>query len=639
MDNNRWCVPESLGKNLSILTAGTMTLVCILWAFDLPIYFGLAFFKEQFLAIVLGLGIATVFLTRRWNGDFGGPLPWIDLFLAVLGMGTLLYAGVDYENLLNQVAFRPPELVAIGTIVVVLVMEGLRRSTGWVLFGLIGVFLVYAPFGHLVPGDFVGRKVHLAQLVQYIGFDPSAVFGTPLAVASSIVVMFILMGKLLFKAGGGDFFTDLAQGTTGRTRGGSAKIAIVASALFGSISGSAVSNVASTGVITIPLMRKAGYRAVDAGAIESVASTGGQLMPPIMGAAAFLMAEFLEIPYSAVMVAAFFPAILYYFAIFLQVDLIAAKREIRILDEDLPAARRVLVDGWHFLLPILVLLYALFWLHVEAEVGALWASAVIVVAGMIRPYKGRRMSPRDVVATLWETGRSTVELILIVAAAGFVIGILNITGLGFALTLFLVNTAGSQLWVLLLIAAAICILLGMGMPTSGVYVLLATLVAPAIIEAGVEPLAAHMFILYFGMMSMITPPIALAAFAAAAITGESALKTGFSAMRFGWVAYLVPFLFVYSPTILMFGDALEITVDLVAVTGGVILITIALVGYFRRSVPVIFRVALAVLGLGAMAPDGPANPGSAVNLVFGGLGGLWFAWEIFATRRAARAAG
>ena len=634
---HKWLyAPEWVGKRLSFVTAGVMTAVCVLWAVDLPVYFGKAFFKEQFLAIVLGLGIASVFLTRRWNGKTGGPLPLIDLFLAMLGLVTLLYASFDYPRLLDAVAFRPPELVAIGTIVVVLVMEGLRRATGWVLFGLIGMFLLYAPFAYLAPGDFVGRKVGLAQLLQYIGFDPSAVFGTPLAVASSIVVMFILMGKLLFKAGGGDFFTDLAQGTTGRTRGGSAKIAVVASALFGSISGSAVSNVASTGVITIPLMRKSGYRAVDAGAIEAVASTGGQLMPPIMGAAAFLMAEFLEIPYAAVMSAAFFPAVLYYFAIFLQVDLMAAKSNIRNAEQDLPGPMRVLAEGWHFILPIAVLLYALFWRNAEPEVAALWSSLVIVVGGIIKPYKGKRLSLKDVVSTLWETGLATIELILIVAAAGFVIGILNITGLGFGLTLFLVNLAGEQLWILLVIAAAVCILLGMGMPTSGVYVLLATLVGPAIIEAGVEPLAAHMFILYFGMMSMITPPIALAAFAAAAITQKSALETGIAAMRFGWVAYIVPFLFIYSPSLLMFGETAEIALELVTVTLGVSIITIALVGFYRRPVPIPARAVLVIAGLGTMTPVHATSAGAAVNIVCGGLGVLWLGWEIVLSRKVAR---
>ncbi len=636
---HKWLyAPEWVGKRLSFVTAGVMTAVCVLWAVDLPVYFGKAFFKEQFLAIVLGLGIASVFLTRRWNGKSGGPLPLFDLFLAMLGLVTLLYASYDYPRLLDAVAFRPPELVAIGTIVVVLVMEGLRRATGWVLFGLIGMFLVYAPFAYLAPGDFVGRKVGLAQLLQYIGFDPSAVFGTPLAVASSIVVMFILMGKLLFKAGGGDFFTDLAQGTTGRTRGGSAKIAVVASALFGSISGSAVSNVASTGVITIPLMRKSGYRAVDAGAIEAVASTGGQLMPPIMGAAAFLMAEFLEIPYASVMTAAFFPAVLYYFAIFLQVDLMAAKSAIRNAEQDLPGPMRVLAEGWHFILPIVVLLYALFWQNAEPEVAALWSSLVIVAAGFIKPYKGRRLSLKDVVSTLWETGLATIELILIVAAAGFVIGILNITGLGFGLTLFLVNVAGEQLWILLVIAAAVCILLGMGMPTSGVYVLLATLVGPAIIEAGVEPLAAHMFILYFGMMSMITPPIALAAFAAAAITQKSALETGIAAMRFGWVAYIVPFLFIYSPSLLMFGETAEIALELVTVTLGVSIITIALVGFYRRPVPIPARAVLVIAGLGTMTPVHATSAGAVVNVVCGGFGILWLAWELVHSRKVARSA-
>ncbi|MEJ2435591.1 MAG: TRAP transporter large permease subunit, partial [Pseudolabrys sp.] len=264
-------------------------------------------------------------------------------------------------------------------------------------------------------------------------------------------------------------------------------------------------------------MRSTGYSAVEAGAIESVASTGGQFMPPIMGAAAFLMAEFLEIAYAKVVIAAIVPALLYYFAVFVQVDLLAAKRGINVV-QNIPRAREVLKQGWHFIIPFALLLYVLFDLLRSAQEAAVWATGAIIVLGMVFSYKGSRLRPWQIVEAFIETGRISVDLLLILGAAGFVIGVLNITGLGFALTFFLIHLGGSSEILLLIIAAIACIILGMGMPTSGVYVLLAALIAPALVQVGVQKLAAHMFILYFGMMSMITPPIALAAFAAAALT-------------------------------------------------------------------------------------------------------------------------
>ncbi|MCW1404455.1 TRAP transporter fused permease subunit [Novosphingobium sp. MW5] len=406
------------------------------------------------------------------------------------------------------------------------------------LFSIVAVFLVYALFADKVPGRLIGKELSPVRLVQYVGFDPSAVFSMPLAVGTIIVLLFVFFGRLLFAAGGGSFFTDLAMAATGNTRGGSAKISVVGSALFGSISGSAVSNVVTTGVVTIPLMERGGYTKKDAGAIEAVASTGGQLTPPIMGAAAFLMAEFLDISYMIVAAAALLPAMLYYLGVFVQVDLIAGRDRIQAADEVGMTTRQVLAEGWHFGLPFAVLLGALFWWRLDPEDSALLASIAIVLVGFLRGYRGQRLTLKTFGRVFIDTGIGMVDLILVVAAAGFVIGILNVTGLGFALTLVLVDTVGSNVVLLLLISAVICVILGMGMPTSGVYVLLAALVAPSLVEAGIQPIAAHLFILYFGMMSMITPPVALAAFAAATITKADPLATGLAAMRVGWAAFI-----------------------------------------------------------------------------------------------------
>lgn len=587
--------PRWVSRTIGAL-ATIMCVACILWNLETHTRLGFAVLRQQYMALQLGLALVICFLRYGWHGDEKPRVGWLDGAIAAACFGVLMYAAWDFAWLLREQAYRPWQITVIGTVVTIAVMEGIRRRAGWMLFSIVAVFLVYALFADLVPGRLIGRELSPVRLVQYVGFDPSAVFSTPLAVGTIIVLLFVFFGQLLFAAGGGAFFTDLAMAATGRARGGSAKISVVGSALFGSISGSAVSNVVTTGVITIPLMKRGGYSDEDSGAIEAVASTGGQLTPPIMGAAAFLMAEFLEIPYISVAAAALVPAILYYLSVFAQVDLIAGRDGISAPDEDRLTVVQVLRDGWHFLFPFGLLLVALFWWRMDPEDSALLASVAIVVVGFLRGYQGNRLTLETLGQVFVKTGTSMVDLILVVASAGFVIGVLNVTGLGFALTLVLVDAVGSNVVLLLLISALICVILGMGMPTSGVYVLLAALVAPSLVEAGIQPIAAHLFILYFGMMSMITPPVALAAFAAATITGAGALRTGLAAMRVGWAAFILPFAFVATPALLMQGSWAEI-----ALTGGlagigIIAVTAGVVGYWGRPLNMGLRLLAVALG-------------------------------------------
>lgn len=577
--------------------ATAMCVACILWNLEVHTRLGIALLRQQYLALQLGLALTIAFL--RFD-SFGRPVarPWLlDMVVAAICFGTLLYAAVDFVWLLQEQFYRPWQITLVGTVVVFAVMEAVRRRAGLMLFSIVAVFLVYALFADRVPGRLVGRELSPIRLVDYVGFDSSAVFSSPLAVGTITVLLFVFFGQLLFAAGGGAFFTDLAMAATGRSRGGSAKIAVLGSALFGSISGSAVSNVATTGVITIPLMQRGGYTKEDAGAIEAVASTGGQLTPPIMGAAAFLMAEFLDIPYAAVAGAALVPAILYYLGVFMQVDLIAARDGIAPPEGNLLTVRQVLAEGWHFLIPFAVLLHALFWIRLDPEDSALLASLAIVAAGFLRGYRGTRLTPATLARVFVDTGVSMVDLILVVAAAGFVIGVLNVTGLGFALTLLLVDAVGSSLTLLLLISAVVCVILGMGMPTSGVYVLLAALVAPSLVEAGVTPIAAHLFILYFGMMSMITPPVALAAFAAATISKAGPLSTGVAAMRIGWAAFILPFCFVSTPALLFVGTMQEVVVAACLTAIGIAAVTAGISGYWGRQLKHVFRFGFVALGV------------------------------------------
>lgn len=615
--------PIRAGAYLTNLLAGLIPLFAIVWALQIAPSLGYALFKEQFLAVMLGLSLGVAFLTlpaKRVSETRGrtAPIPFYDWGLAILGAGSLFYLAYDYRRFQIEFPLATMEMLAIGTIIFLLTMEALRRATGLVLFVIVFCFMGYALIGDLVPAPLTGRSVDLKSLIPYLGFDPNAALGTPMSVAATIVVLFIFFGRLLLKTGCGEFFIDLAMAGMGQRRGGAAKISVLASALFGSISGSAISNVATTGVITIPLMRRSGYSGVQSGAIETIASTGGQLMPPIMGAAAFLMAEFLEIPYTEVVIAAIVPALLYYFAVFIQVDLMAGRADIKILDTEIPSFWEVLKLGWHFLIPFAVLLYALFVSGVEAEIAALYGAVAIVAVGILRRYKEHHLNLKDLPAVFWDTGRAMLDLFVIVAAAGFVIGMLNISSGGFALTLFLVQLGGDSFLLLLVISAGVCILLGMGMPTSGVYVLLAALVAPALIEVGIQPLSAHMFILYFGMMSMVTPPIALAAFAAATITGANPMRTGFEAMKLGWVAYIVPVLFVLSPTLILAGPTGAVAIDIITAIGGVYMVSVAVVGHFQNNLSPVYRAVLAALGLCAMLPEALLGSGNIAG--FGAIG-------------------
>jgi TRAP transporter 4TM/12TM fusion protein len=407
------------------------------------------------------------------------------------------------------------------------------------------------------------------------------------------------------------------------------KIAVLASMLFGSISGSAVANVVATGVVTIPMIKRDGYPAHKAGAIEAVASTGGQLMPPVMGAAAFLMAEFLQISYAEVCLAALVPSILYYGALFIQADLDAARLGIaRVPKSDIPDKRLVL-GGLHFVLAFVILIYTLFALNWQPERSALAAAVSVVVTSLAFGYRGERPSLKGMWQTIAGTGQAVVEILIISAAAGIVIGVLNVTGLSFNLTYALVQLGGGNVVVLLVLSAIVCIILGMGLPTLGVYVLLAALVAPALVSLGVDPIAAHLFVLYFGMMSMITPPIAIAAFAAAGIARASAMQTGFAAVKFGWPAFVVPFLFVFAPSLLLLGDPLSIAAALVTAALGVWLISAALAGYFATKLALPMRVLFGIFGLLALIPAG-AIPGGVYTDIVGVLGGLLvMAWEYY----------
>ena len=624
-----------------VIFAGAVLLTLASIAFALQLYrtAGLLLYNEQFLSGMVSLALALVFMTQPARpGASRRQVPWYDWMLAGLSIAIGVHLCIRYPVLSENMTSRPIDGLIVAFLAVPMIMEALRRAVGWALVIVVAVFLLYAPLGQYVPGALAGLPVSVPRLAYYLVWDPGSMLGLPVMVAATIVIAFIFFGNLLFASGGSAFFTDIALTLMGRYRGGSAKIAVTASCLFGMISGSAVSNVASVGVLTIPLMRRGGYPAPVAAAIEAVASTGGQLMPPVMGAAAFLMAEFLQVPYRDVAISAALPALLYYYALFVQADLLAAKSGLTSIDnaEVIPPIGQVIKQGWHFLLPFGVLIYGLFWMNWSPEMAALAASGVLLVTGPTLGYGKTKLKASDVVAALRSTGIASLDLLIITAAAGFIIGVLNISGLSFAMTLLLVQIGSGNLWLLLILSALVSIILGMGMPTVGVYVLLAALVAPALVKVGLSPMASHMFVMYFGMMSMITPPVALAAYAAASLANTDPMKTGWLAMRFGWIAFVIPFLFIRAPSLLLTGTASSVLMAVVTSLFGVWLICAAIAGYAMRALSLPMRVGFGISGILLFIPAESLPHGEWTDIIGFGLGAVLLAVEIMATKRLRR---
>ena len=545
-----------------------------------------------------------------------------------------LYIFVKFPEISNSLGDIYTERVILGTVTVILLAEACRRLVGWPLVIIAGIFIFYAFFAYLFPGDFYGRGWSLGRLATYLYLDANGIIGQPLQIGASIVLVFVLFGEALYAIGGAAFLSDFALAVMGRFRGGQAKIAIVSSSLFGNISGSAVANVVVDGAFTIPMMKKAGYPAPVAAAIEAVASTGGQIMPPVMGAAAFLIAEYLAIPYAQVALAAFVPALLYYIALFIQVDLLAARNGIYGMPPaELPRLLPVLRRSAGFVVPLTVLIIWMFFLNRRPEEAGLLAVVAALVVGFLTP--GVKLGPRELVNILANTGRGMLEIAAITALAGVVIGVLQLTGLGFTLTLTLLNVGQNSAILLLILTAIVSIILGMGMPTTAVYVLLAVLVAPGLSKLGILPIAAHLFIFYFGMLSMVTPPVCLASYAAASIGRTDPVRTGWEAMRLCSIAYVVPFLFVFSPALLLIGSWYAVAISIATAIVGAVLLGVGLVGYLFCPIGVFKRLLFLVAAAGLLVPV--VETGAYTNLTWAiNAGGLLLAVIMVVIERLAR---
>lgn len=610
-----------------------VVLLSVSYAADLHRQVGLSIYDAQLLAAALALALATGFLGMVRHATLV-PVKVMAGLAAVATLGVGAYVAAFYVDISMDAPFAPGWLVALSSVLFFGLLLNLRSSAGLGILIVVLVFVAYGLFGHLAPGEFQSRQTMWNELIVYLAIDANGMLGTALKVAVVIVVPYLLFGQLLAACGAADFFNDLALSAMGRFRGGPAKVAVSASAFFGSISGSAVGNVVGTGVVTIPMMKRAGFPATYAGAVEAVASTGGQLVPPVMGAAAFIMADFLGVDYSDVMLAALPSALLYYLAVFINVDLRAARRGISSVPrEDIPSGWAALKAGWHFILPFAVLIYTLFALNMRPERSAVLSVLVLLAGSLVFGYKGQRIGWRAIIWTIGSAGRSALGLIIVCAAAGVIIGVLNISGLAFNLTLHIINASGNNVVILAVITALISIVLGMGMPTVGVYILLATLVAPALIEMGIPQLSAHLFVFYFGLLSMVTPPVALASFAAANIAQASAWDTSVEAMKLAWPAYVVPFLFIFAPSLILEGTVIQIAWAISTAVLGIFMVTAGIVGFFRVALPVPIRVLLFVSGLAALLPAGLFRGGIWSDLL--ALAGLAVAYLLVSRLRPA----
>ena len=530
-------------------------------------------------------------------------IPFYDVILILLSISTAVYVYLNYDDIVRRAGVATMWDVIMAAVLVLLVLEAARRISGWALPILGVLFVLYAVFGREIPGMFRHRGYSWDATFNFLYLTTEGIYGTAIGVAASYIFLFVLFGAVLQKSGMGQFFNDIALALAGQSRGGPAKVAVVASGFLGSINGAAVANVVTTGAFTIPLMKRVGYKPVFAGAVEASASVGGQILPPIMGAAAFIMAETLGMPYRDIAIAALIPALLYYLGVIAQVHLRATRDGLKgISRENLPAVGEVLKERGHLMIPLLFLIYMLFFTGRTILLSALLTILVTAVVAQLR--KTTRMSIQDMIDALADGAKTSVSVSIACAAVGVIVGVVTLTGFGVKLANAIVTIGAGNLLFSLILTMIACIILGMGLPSIPTYIITATMAAPALGQLGVEPLVAHLFVFYFGLFANITPPVALASFAAAGLSGADPVKTGFQSMRLSLAGYIIPFIFVFNPAMLL-QDVTAGQAILVAITGtvGVLLLSVAVEGHFMVNANPIVRVLFAAAALTMMAPD------------------------------------
>ncbi|MBR4695999.1 MAG: TRAP transporter permease [Selenomonadaceae bacterium] len=553
-------------------------------------------------AIHLGFGMALTYLlypTRKsWSRT---EIHWLDVGLAIIGAAAPAYIVYEYQHLILRAGTVTGTDLLVGAVGIVTVIEATRRVVGIPMVVVVLFFLAYAFAGPYMPGILAHRGLTPEQLVSHIYFTTEGIFGIPLGVSSTFIFLFILFGAYLESTGLGKFFIDLANAVAGWASGGPAKVAVLSSGLMGTVSGSSVANVVGTGSLTIPMMKKLGYHKDFAGAVEAAASTGGQLMPPVMGAAAFLMAEFVGVPYVEIVKAAVIPALLYFVGVWLGVHFEAKRNNLKgIPREQLPKLGVILRERGHLALPLIVIVYLLVSGYTPMR-AALVAIFLAILCSALR--KSTRMKPMEVIRGLENGARNVLGVLIACASAGIIIGVVTKTGVGLKLASGLLDFSGGLLLPSMFFTMLTAIVLGMGVPTTANYVITSTIAAPALLQLGIPMLQAHMFVFYFGIIADVTPPVALAAYAGSGISGGNALRTGVNASKLAIAAFIIPYMFVLAPELLMISpDAMHIVLTVLTAIIGMVALSSALIGYLADNCAWWERLVLAAGGLMMIKP-------------------------------------
>ncbi|MBI5968275.1 MAG: TRAP transporter permease [Deltaproteobacteria bacterium] len=535
-------------------------------------------------SIHLLFALTLVFLLYPLSKDrLSAKTRWLDFVFLGLAVTTIFYLFANYDYFVTRYPYVHPLSkadLALGIILTVILLEAARRSIGLAMPITAIFFIIYAYIGPYLPGLLRHAGQNTEAIVDQLYMTTEGIFGIPLGVSATYVILFVIFGAFLERSGTGQFFMELAASTTGKTRGGPGKIAVVSSGLFGTISGSAVANVMVTGQFTIPMMKRTGFQPHFAGAVEATASTGGQIMPPVMGAAAFVMAEFTGLPYITVCKHALIPALLYYIAVFMAIHFEAIRTDLKGMLETAPRLGEVLLGKGHLLLPVAVIIYMMFAGYTPMYACIFSILSVLILANLKRE---TRMGILKILQAMEEGAKGTLSVAVACACAGIIIGVVNLTGLGLKFTSFVLFLASDSLVPALIFTMLAGIILGMGLPTTAAYIVMAALLVPALIKLGIPTIAAHMFAFYYAIISAITPPVALAVYAGAGLAGSEIWKTGLAAVRIGAPGFIVPFMFAYEPSLLFLGSPWMISLAFTTATIGVVMLAGAMIGWFLRE--------------------------------------------------------
>ncbi len=555
--------------------------------FNVQFFVGKLMIDTSYYYLLTGIFLSLVFLVYPAFASRSGGIAWYDWILFLLGLTTMGYLAWNGEKMVQEGwdIIAPLEATIIAGIVCLLVLEAMRRVGGPLLLMICLFFFVYPLFAEKLPGFLWGPSSDVETLVRQHALGTESIIGVPMRTVASLLIGFLLFGSALVATGGGEFFMTFATALLGRARGGPAKVAILSSGLFGSLSGSVISNVVTTGQMTIPTMKRVGYPPQYAAAVEACASTGGALMPPVMGAVAFIMAEYLNVSYATVMIAATVPAMMFYIALLIQADCYAARNGLKGQPaSEIPPLWPAIKVGWHYLFSLALLIYMLVWVGNEAH-APFYATLVLLATSAINGWITgvNKFHIGRIIHTLDDGIKNITNIVGILAGIGLIVGALSYTGVGGAFSRELVQFAGGNVYLLLFFGAVTSFILGMGMTVSACYIFLAVVMGPAMINAGLDPVASHLFILYWGVLSFITPPVALGAIAAATIAGSNAMQTGFLSMRLGLINFILPFLFVLNPTLILRGEPWAIVHNVSTAIIAVWLMACAFEGYLHGA--------------------------------------------------------